>query len=146
MTDAPPAFALVHSLALIGIQVRPEIVPAVLSWSGVIGAALIAAWAGILKTRSDKRLSMNDLLSRVDKQGDDIEGLKRQLDTLRMENRDLRDIAKDQDETLSDYAGHILNLDVWMAEGGIPPAPAKSWRIREHIEIFKEAKNIGGGA
>lgn len=146
MTDTPPAFAILHSLALIGIQVRPELVPAVLSWSGVIGAALIAAWAGIMKSRSDKRLSMNDLLVRVDKQGVDIESLKCQLDTLRNENRDLRDVAKDQDETLSDYAGHLLNLDAWMAEGGVPPAPAKSWRIRDHINTFQATKNFGEGA
>jgi hypothetical protein len=141
MKTPAPIPELAHQLAMIGIQVRPEHIPAFLGWAGVIGGAIIAGWFGVAKIRTDKQsMSMPELWALVRQQGADIDQLKRDMGALTSENRWLRDTVRDKDETLKDYAGHLQDLDEWELQGRSTPAPRRSWRIFEHMsEVAREA-------
>lgn len=134
-----PAYTVAHSLALIGLQIRPEYVPMLLSWSGVIGAALIAGWFGVAKTRADKRLSMSDLLVQLDT-------TRKERDNARNAEGILRDVVRDRDELIDDMTELILNHDRHAAEGFPPPPPPKSWRVRDHLAKWQAAHQTAGGA
>lgn len=125
---------LVDTLGAFGLRLSPDAALEMLGWVGLLLSGGVAGFFLIMKVKAEKRTySISDLLSRLDKQDSDIRDLKRDMEELRTENRELRNDNRDHEETLKDFAGHILSIDQWMVEGGKPPAPAKSWRIREFM-------------
>lgn len=138
---SPSVIGIVQSLATIGLRVRPEHVPAILSWSAVIGSALIAGWFMLAKARSDRRtLSVAQLLERVDKLTAEVGVMKEQMDEMHQENRRLRDRTLDQAELIEDMTVYIIRTDRHAEIGWAPPPPVKSWRIQDHLAEYKATK------
>ncbi len=141
ISAAPPAYVMADKLAMIGISVRPDHVPALLSWSGVIGAALIGGWFALARLRAERRsVTMADLFARLDKQDEQIRELRKEVGEVTAENRDLKDKVRDRDELLEDYAQYVIHNDQHAANGYAPPPPTKTWRMRDHLEQSRAAK------
>lgn len=118
------------------------ILPAIIGAAAtVIGALLV--W---LSKKSDKatqtlELALKQLGERVTEQDTKIEDLTKRLDfkdkqlgEQAREIRNLQDREQDREELLADYREHTLTYQLWLDDGGNPPIPKRSWRIRMDLE------------
>lgn len=113
----------------------------------VIGALLV--W---LSKKSDKatqtlELALKQLGERVTEQDAKIEDLTKRLDfkdkqlgEQAREIRNLQDREQDREELLADYREHTLAHQLWLDDGGNPPSPTRSWRIRMDLEQEQQEK------
>lgn len=124
------------------------ILPAIIGAAAtVIGALLV--W---LSKKSDKatqtlELALKQLGERVTEQDTKIEDLTKRLDfkdkqlgEQAREIRNLQDREQDREELLADYREHTLAHQLWLDDGGNPPSPAKSWRIRMDLEKTQDQR------
>lgn len=137
MRHAPNVDGLVDTLGRLGLAIPPDVAVEILGWVGLLISGGVAGFFLLMKVRAEKRTySLTDLLARLDKQDEKIAGLIRDVGELRRQNATLEDENRDHTETLKDFAGHLTSIDRWLIEGGKPPAPAKSWRIREYLAAY----------
>lgn len=76
-------------------------------------------------TEQDKKI--NDLTQRLDKKDSELQEQQRIT-------RELQDREQDREELLADYREHTLAHQLWLDDGGNPPIPKRSWRIRMDLE------------
>lgn len=144
MRTAPDVNGLVETLGKLGMSVPPDVALELLGWVGLLISGGVAGFFLLMKVKAEKRTySLTDLLARLDTQDEKIRGqdgkideLKRDIGKLDRENAALRDENRDHTETLKDFAGHVALIDLWLQEGGKPPVPAKSWRIRQYLALY----------
>lgn len=113
----------------------------------VIGALLV--W---FSKKSDKatqtlELALKQLGERVTEQDAKIEDLTKRLDSKDQQLgeqarkiRNLQDREQDREELLADYREHTLAYQLWLDDGGNPPSPKRSWRIRMDLEQAQHEK------
>lgn len=82
-------------------------------------------------TEQDKKIT--DLTKRLDSKD-------QQLGEQAREIRDLQDREQDREELLADYREHTLAYQLWLDDGGNPPIPKRSWRIRMDLEQEQHEK------
>ena len=135
-----------YILAVFGITVAPEHVPAFLTASGVIGAAVIAAIPVVLKNRADKRASvttqMQSLIDELRKDRDEdrkkIARLENEMVEIRLQKDldratigKLNDKVRDLQEENDDLWGYARQIARWEASGATPPLPTRPWRLKD---------------
>lgn len=54
--------------------------------------------------------------------------------------RELQDREQDREELLADYREHTLAHQLWLDDGGNPPSPTRSWRIRMDLEQAQQER------
>jgi hypothetical protein len=137
MRTAPNIDGLTETLGRLGVAIPPEVALELLGWVGLLISGGVAGFFLLMKVKAEKRTySLNDLLARIDKQDESIRHLRCDMENLRRENSKLWDENRDHAETLKDFAGHVELIDLWIKEGGNPPVPAKSWRIRQFLAAY----------
>lgn len=89
----------------------------------------------------------NRMETRMKEQDKKIEDLTKRLDSKDQqlgeqarEIRDLQDREQDREELLADYREHTLAHQLWLDDGGNPPIPKRSWRIRMDLEKEQHEK------
>lgn len=116
-------------------------VAAIAAVSAIIGSFLV--WQSNRGTRATTTLDMalKQLNARVTEQDKKIDDLTQRLDKKDAELRDqqkiirdLQDREQDREELLADYREHTLAHQLWLDDGGNPPRPTRSWRIRMDLE------------
>lgn len=109
--------------------------------AALIGSFLV--WQSNRGNRATSTLDMalKQLNTRVTEQDKKIEDLTKRLDSKDQqlgeqarEIRDLQDREQDREELLADYREHTLAYQLWLDDGGNPPIPKRSWRIRMDLE------------
>lgn len=116
-------------------------VAAIAAVATVIGSFLV--WQSNRGTRATTTLDMalKQLNARVTEQDKKIDDLTERLDKKDAElkeqqkiTRKLQDREQDREELLADYREHTLAHELWLDDGGNPPSPTRSWRIRMDLE------------
>lgn len=69
-----------------------------------------------------------------------LDSKDQQLGEQAREIRDLQDREQDREELLADYREHTLAHQLWLDDGGNPPSPTRSWRIRMDLEKTQDEK------
>ena len=109
--------------------------------AALIGSFLV--WQSNRGNRATSTLDMalKQLNTRVTEQDKKIEDLTKRLDSKDQqlgeqarEIRNLQDREQDREELLADYREHTLAHQLWLDDGGLPPSPTRSWRIRMDLE------------
>lgn len=115
--------------------------------AALIGSFLV--WQSNRGNRATSTLDMalKQLNTRVTEQDKKIEELTKRLDSKDQqlgeqarEIRDLQDREQDREELLADYREHTLAYQLWLDDGGNPPIPKRSWRIRMDLEQEQHEK------
>lgn len=115
--------------------------------AALIGSFLV--WQSNRGNRATSTLDMalKQLNTRVTEQDKKIEELTKRLDSKDQqlgeqarEIRDLQDREQDREELLADYREHTLAYQLWLDDGGNPPIPKRSWRIRMDLEKEQHEK------
>lgn len=118
--------------------------------SAVIGSFLV--WQSNRGTRATTTLDMalKQLNDRVTEQDEKIADLTARLDKKDKELleqqttiRELQDRERDRDELLADYREHTLAHQLWLDDGGTPPSPVQSWRIRMDLKQLAQESEVG---
>lgn len=113
----------------------------------LIGSFLV--WQSNRGNRATSTLDMalKQLNTRVTEQDKKIEDLTKRLDSKDQQLgeqarkiRDLQDREQDREELLADYREHTLAHQLWLDDGGNPPSPKRSWRIRMDLEKEQHEK------
>lgn len=113
----------------------------------LIGSFLV--WQSNRGNRATSTLDMalKQLNTRVTEQDKKIEDLTKRLDSKDQqlgeqarEIRNLQDREQDREELLADYREHTLAHQLWLDDGGLPPSPTRSWRIRMDLEQAQHEK------
>ena len=113
----------------------------------LIGSFLV--WQSNRGNRATSTLDMalKQLNTRVTEQDKKIEDLTKRLDSKDQQLgeqarkiRDLQDREQDREELLADYREHTLAHQLWLDDGGNPPSPKRSWRIRMDLEQAQHEK------
>lgn len=115
--------------------------------AALIGSFLV--WQSNRGNRATSTLDMalKQLNTRVTEQDKKIEDLTKRLDSKDQqlgeqarEIRNLQDREQDREELLADYREHTLAHQLWLDDGGNPPIPKRSWRIRMDLEQAQHEK------
>ena len=115
----------------------------------LIGSFLV--WQSNRGNRATSTLDMalKQLNTRVTEQDKKIEDLTKRLDSKDQQLgeqarkiRNLQDREQDREELLADYREHTLAHQLWLDDGGNPPIPKRSWRIRMDLEQAQR-KEVG---
>ena len=113
----------------------------------LIGSFLV--WQSNRGNRATSTLDMalKQLNTRVTEQDKKIEDLTKRLDSKDQQLgeqarkiRNLQDREQDREELLADYREHTLAHQLWLDDGGNPPSPKRSWRIRMDLEQAQHEK------
>lgn len=84
-------------------------------------------WKRMESKLAEQDQKIADLTKRLDSKD-------RQINEQSREIRELQDREQDREELLADYREHTLAHQLWLDDGGNPPAPTRSWRIRMDLE------------
>lgn len=122
-------------------------VAAIAAVAAVIGSFLV--WQSNRGSRATSTLDMalKQLNTRVTEQDKKIADLTKRLDfkdqqlgEQAREIRKLQDREQDREELLADYREHTLAHQLWLDDGGNPPSPTRSWRIRMDLERQRKSE------
>lgn len=90
-------------------------------------------WKRMESKLAEQDKKIEDLTKRLDFKD-------KQLGEQAREIRDLQDREQDREELLADYREHTLAHQLWLDDGGNPPIPKRSWRIRMDLEKEQHEK------
>lgn len=90
-------------------------------------------WKRMESKLAEQDKKIEDLTKRLDFKD-------KQLGEQSREIRDLQDREQDREELLADYREHTLAHQLWLDDGGDPPIPKRSWRIRMDLEREQHEK------
>lgn len=84
-------------------------------------------WKRMESKLAEQDQKIADLTKRLDSKDQQIGEQSREI-------RELQDREQDREELLADYREHTLAHQLWLDDGGNPPSPTSSWRIRMDLE------------
>lgn len=102
----------------------------IITAAGLLIGGLIKVAADRAQQRSTAQSEWQTRLeARATKQEADIEALRDRLQRLESQNAGLADALRDRDELVAD----LVPIALWIRDGGTPPAPTLTWRIKNHL-------------
>lgn len=100
-------------------------------------------WENVEQRLADLKAQVEAQAKQITELRDGRKADQKELESVRLDLRATRDAMRDYEELLADYREHTYASQIWMDDGGVPPAPAWSWRIIADQKDYAKDKGVG---
>ena len=97
-------------------------------------------WANVESQLGELRAQVSEQANQIQLLTDRLNAKDEQISEQSRLVRELQDREQDREELLADYREHTLAHQLWLDDGGNPPSPTRSWRIRMDLEQAQQER------